>query len=242
MLSFSKADREEIWARNAMNRTDLGNHDRQGSEALIPSDARIWRITHRDNLKYILSEGLVAQSFSIYHPDWVSIGDREIIDRRAETCVPGTDIRLSQCVPFYFTPFSPMLLNILSGRRVQQRTRSEIVIFETSLHHIARAGLRYFFTSEHALSNMASFYTDLSDVDKIDWDIIRKRDFSRDADDPNKMVRYQAEALVFDRCPINLMSCIHCYDEETKQRINTEILETDPKISVPVIISKEWYF
>lgn len=49
-------------------------------------------------------------------PNFVTIGNPDLIDKRARRAVPlppgGT---LSDYVPFYFTPKSPMLLNIKTG-------------------------------------------------------------------------------------------------------------------------------
>ena len=65
--------------------------------------------------------------------------DPELIKKRAGHGVPippgGT---LSDYVPFYFTPLSPMLYNIQTGRNGTQRpSKDEIVILVSSLHKIA---------------------------------------------------------------------------------------------------------
>jgi hypothetical protein len=86
------------------------------SKDLNPEKALIFRITHRDNLPWILANGLHCANSGVRDPTFVPIGNRDLINRRASRTLPapfqGT---LSDYVPFYFTPFSPMLLNIKTG-------------------------------------------------------------------------------------------------------------------------------
>lgn len=80
----------------------------------------IWRIVHRDNLPWLLDNGLPAVATGHLTAQYLSIGNPELIDKRALRQVPiepgGT---LSDYVPFYFTPFSVMMKNIHSGWGVQ---------------------------------------------------------------------------------------------------------------------------
>ena len=63
-------------------------------------------------------------------PSYVSIGSQELIGKRLNRVVPiapgGT---FSDYVPFYFTPFSMMMLNIKTGwKGIIQRPNEDIVI------------------------------------------------------------------------------------------------------------------
>jgi hypothetical protein len=84
---------------------------------LNPQKALIFRITHVSNVAWILANGLHCSNSGHSDPNYVPIGNSEIITRRAARIVPiapgGT---LSDYVPFYFTPYSPMLYNIKTGR------------------------------------------------------------------------------------------------------------------------------
>lgn len=83
---------------------------------LTPADGFIFRITHIDNVRWILRNGVQCKNSLISDPNFVGIGNEELIQRRTYRAVPmapgGT---LSDYVPFYFTPFSPMLYNIKPG-------------------------------------------------------------------------------------------------------------------------------
>lgn len=85
--------------------------------SLNSDKALIWRIVHRDNLPWILDHGLHCGNGAALAPNWVSIGNPELIDKRATHPVPlPPGGFLNDYVPFYFTPFSVMMKNIHSGR------------------------------------------------------------------------------------------------------------------------------
>lgn len=179
---------------------------------------------------------------SVKAPSWVSIGNPELIDKRAHHPVrlpPGG--LLNDYVPFYFTPFSPMLRNIHTGwGGIQKRPNEEIVILVSSLHHIARLGLPFLFTDSHAYYQWADYYSNLADLDKIDWPLLQRRDFKRDPEDPAKFERYQAEALIHQHLPVGGLLGIVCYTEPLKQRIEQEIQAHN--LSLPVYARTGWYF
>ena len=84
--------------------------------SLTAERAFIFRIVHRNNLPWILANGLHCRSSLVIDPHYVDIGNPDLIGKRNARAVPiapgGT---LSNYVPFYFTPRSPMLLNIKTG-------------------------------------------------------------------------------------------------------------------------------
>ena len=210
--------------------------------SLNPEKALIWRIVHCDNLPWILDNGLHCGSSVVKAPDWVNIGNQELIDKRSNHPVPlPPGGLLNDYVPFYFTPFSPMLRNINTGwGGIRKRPNVEIVILVSSLHHIVGLGLPFLFTDGHAYYQWANFYTDLADLVKIDWPLLQRRDFKRDPDDPAKFERYQAEALIYQHLPVGGLFGIVCYTDELKQRIEQEVQVRN--LNLPVYARTEWYF
>ena len=209
---------------------------------LNPGKALIWRIMHRDNLDWVLDNGLHCASGPVKSPNWVSIGSAELIDRRAGhivQCPPGGP--LSDYVPFYFTPFSVMLANIHSGRNgIVRRPNREIVILVSSLRRVEELGLAFVFTDKHAYFRWTRCYTDLNCLDQIDWPLLQRRDFKRDPDDPDKLARYQAEALVHRHVPLHallgLVTSTHSQRDEIALKIARRGLD------LPVYARPDWYF
>jgi hypothetical protein len=215
----------------------VGNH----YPDLNPDKALIWRIVHRDNLPWILDNGLHCANSGVLSPNYVHIGNPELIDKRRHRAVPiAPGGRLANYVPFYFTPFSVMMKNIHSGWGVLQRRNEEIAILVSSLHRVKSMGLPFVFTDAHAYPDWTNYYSDLAQLDKIDWEILQRRDFKRDPDDPRKMERYQAEALIFHHLPIKGILGIVCYNTKLKQEFEKQI---QPKgLQMPVYARAGWYF
>ena len=209
--------------------------------SLNPEKALIWRIVHRDNLPWILDNGLHCANSGVVASNYVNIGNAELIDKRRHRVVPiapgGT---LADYVPFYFTPFSVMMKNIHSGWGVQQRRNEEIVILVSSLHHVASLRLPFVFTNAHAYPDWTNYYSDPANLGEIDWPLLQRRDFKREADDPRKMERYQAEALVHQHLPIQGVLGIVCYTEALKQGIEQQIQAR--ALTLPLYARTGWYF
>jgi hypothetical protein len=209
---------------------------------LSPERALIFRITHRDNLPWILENGLHCRSSNRLAPNFVNIGNASLINDRQHVAVPiqprGT---LSDYVPFYFTPHSVMLFNIKTGHRgIQQRQNDEIAILVSSLPKLIENQIRYVFTDRHARLAAAEFFDDTKNLDRIDWKILQNRDFSRDNNDLEKMERYQAEALVHRHLPISSLLAIACYNTQERDRVDALVREAG--LALRVIRQPGWYF
>ncbi len=203
--------------------------------------ARIFRITHRDNIPWILEHGLHAVTGKVLDPNFKNIGNPDLIGKRAHRVVPvepgGT---LNDYIPFYFTPFSIMMLNIHTGYNVKQVPNEEIVILVSSLHRIAELGIPSVFTDQHAYPVAASYSNDLNNLQCIDWGLLNRRDFKHDPDDPGKKERYQAEALIWKHLPAEGLLGICSYTEAVDAGIRTELAKR--KIQMQTIVQRGWYF
>ena len=212
------------------------------SNTLNPEKALIWRIVHRDNIPWILDNGLHCGNSPVQSANWVHIGNPELTVKRATHPVPvGAGGVLNDYTPFYFTPFSPMLMNIKSGRGgVPMRNNDEIVVLVSSLPRVKALGLSFVFTDAHAYYGWANFYTDLEDLTAVDWSILQARDFKRDPDDPKKFERYQAEALIHRHCPVEALEGMVCYTDDVKQQLEQALQQRNR--TMPVHARAGWYF
>lgn len=210
--------------------------------SLTPARAFIFRIVHRENLPWILDNGLHCRNSPANDPNYVEIGNPDLIGKRNARLVPiapgGT---LSDYVPFYFTPRSPMLLNIKTGYNgVRQRRNDEIVIMVSSLHRLQELGHPFLFTNQHAYVQTAQFFSDLARLDQIDWPILQNSDFKRDVDDLGKFERYQAEALVRGVLPVTSLVGIACNNAGGVERVAAQLAAR--QIAVSAAARPNWYF
>ncbi len=209
------------------------------SKDLNPTKALIFRIIHRDNMAEALREGLHCRNAVANRDGFVPIGNPDLIRKRQSRvvdCPPGGT--LGDYVPFYFTPFSPMMFNIKTGfQGVQKRRSEEIVIFVSSLHHLTQLSIPFVFSDRHAYLRLARFSNDLADLHWLDWEALQARDFRRD--DADRFERYQAEALVHRHVPVEALLGIVCFNEAEKTRM--EGLAASAGRDVRVIVKRGWY-
>ncbi|WLD14368.1 DUF4433 domain-containing protein [Planctellipticum variicoloris] len=209
---------------------------------VTPEKAWIFRITHIDNVAWVLEHGLHCRNCGQSDPNYREIGNPELIGKRAGRAVeipPGGT--LSDYIPFYFTPHSPMLLNIKTGHGgVRQTPMDDIAIVTTSLHQIAQHGIPFVFTDRHAYLQAARFSSSLDDLNWIDWPLLRSRNFQRSPDDPGRFERYQAEALIHQYLPVSALMGVACYNPAAAERVRRELERLTVSLKVAVIPS--WYF
>jgi hypothetical protein len=208
---------------------------------LTQEKALIFRITHRDNVPWILDNGMHARSGEMFDPNHRNIGNIDLIDKRSRRVVPVTPGgTLSDYVPFYFTPYSIMMFNINTGYGVKQLPNDEIVIFVSSLPHLAEQSRKFIFTNQHAYPQMADYFTDMAQLDQIDWPLLQSRDFKHNPDDPGKKERYQAEALIWQHVPLDSLQGVCCYSRTVERQVRTEI--EGRALEFKVGTQSSWYF
>jgi hypothetical protein len=175
-------------------------------------------------------------------PNFKAIGHPDIIEKRdSHRVAHGPGGTLSDYVPFYFTPASPMLLNIVTGwRGLRKRSRDEIVVLVSSLHEVEKLRVPYIFTDRLALLAMAQFYSNRADLDVIDWPRLQARDFKHDPEEPDKVDRYLAEALVYRHLPPIGLLGIACYSEQIAKSVIQQAQEA--AVETRVVVRSEWFF
>ena len=207
------------------------------SQNLRQDKALIFRITHVDNLEGVIENGCLSRNAAT-KGNYSEIGNQELILRRNQRQVPchpfGT---LSDYVPFYFTPYSPMLYNIKTGYGVPKQPMSKIVILISSLPKLVEEGVDFVFTDRHAYLRTAQFSNQLGDLDWIIWDVLQRRDFTKS--DVDRFEKYQAEALIRDKVPMSALLGIACYDETT--RLLAEQIAARKNVSLEIKKLPGWY-
>ncbi|MGU3494154.1 DUF4433 domain-containing protein [Xanthobacteraceae bacterium A53D] len=205
---------------------------------LTPENAYIFRIVHVDNIIPVLQRGCICRR-AAEAERYVEIGNPELIQKRIAREVPvapgGT---LSDYVPFYFTPYSPMLYNIKTGYNgVQKQEMDKIVILISSLRKISSLGLSFVFSDRHAYLRTAQFSNSLLNLGWIAWDALQEKNFRKD--NLERFEKYQAEALVHQSVPIPAFLAIACYSEQVKTLVSRHAAECAP--NAKIITRTEWF-
>lgn len=160
----------------------------------------IYHITHIRNLPNIIKDGglwcdHIVAARNLAH---VSIAHQHIKDRRAAkhvTCASGGT--LADYVPFYFAPRSPMLYAIHRGNvEGYQGGQAAVLHLVASAESVAKNKLSFAFTDGHAEMDISRFFTDLKNLDQIDWAIMQATIWRDTLQDGDRKRRRQAEFLV----------------------------------------------
>jgi len=213
----------------------------------IPADPKIYHITHVDNLPGIVSEGgLLSDAVIIARGGpKASIGMSSIKRRRIESCAvhchPGT--RVGEYVPFYFCPRSVMLYVIYRGNHpglTYAGGQEPIVHLEADLNAVIgwadERGHRWAFSLSNASAKYTQFRSHREDLSQLNWPAIMATDFR----DPEVKEAKQAEFLVYERFPWDLVVRIGVYSASVRSQVEA-VLETASH-RPPVVILPGWYY
>jgi hypothetical protein len=178
----------------------------------------LFHMTHIRNLRSILeNHGLLAYSeIAARNTTYQDIANANIQDRRSVTSVPlPPNGVLHEYVPFYFAPRSPMLYSVHHNGINQQ----DIVYLITDTFKIEQSGLPFLFTDGHAIMYITEFYSQLRDLDKLDWAIMEDRYWSDTEEDPDRKRRRQAEFLIHRQVPLTVFTGFGVMNEEAKANV-----------------------
>jgi hypothetical protein len=202
-----------------------------------------YRITHIDNLPFLLQNGMVNKHHPNASKDYIEIGNPEIIDVRSTSPVKIDNYgMIGDYVPFYFTPKSIMLYNIVTGHRhpvVQKRNRSEILVVRCLIQELSTLP-QWFFTNGQGNDMASNHYNNLSDLVQIDWFCIQQSNFSKGDGDYDRPRRYQAEFLVHEAVPLRKIESLNVYDQNSAKSVNKLLIENN--INLAVNIQTEYFF
>lgn len=206
----------------------------------------IYRLTHIDNLPLLLRRlHLHAPNFApedgFVYRTIHNIDIQKSRRVRRLSCGPGGV--LHDYVPFYFGVCSPMLLKLHTGQVAGYTEGQDPLIYLVSTAEgIRDAGIGYVFSDGHGIAAFTSWYADLADLNKVDWEIVRARYWSDTEDDLDRKRRKQAEFLVHRACPWSLIRGVAVRTPEMQQRVEVIFGHFPTETRRPVAVRSRWYY
>jgi hypothetical protein len=191
----------------------------------------ICHMTSLHNLATIVKNSELLCKNELIHKGFVfdDIANPDVQDKRAKVSINSSDT-LHDYVPFYFWGTTPMLL--------VNKTRQETIIFLVSdTDTIAKTGIDFMFTDRHAVIKYANFYSNLDDLNKLNWQIITKK-YWGDSDDNRE--KKQAEFLIYKKLSFNQIYGIGVANDDAKDNVLSILKNSQHQPTVK--IKKEWYF
>jgi hypothetical protein len=212
----------------------------------VPVPTRILRFIHIDNLSIVMRRG------GHYAPNFTprdglsyrTIHDSDVQRKRSDkTIAIGPGGVIHDYVPFYFGYLSPMMLN-LKTRRVPGYSEGQepLIYLASSAQAVAASGIRFVFSDGHGLAAYTSWYDDLAHLGKIDWDLVNRRYWADDENNPDRQRRKQAEFLVHRFCPWSLVQEIGVIDEVRKSKVEQVLSGFPDETHRPIRVRRDWYY
>lgn len=209
-----------------------------------PEPVLLYHITHLDNLANILRESCLHCHRQIHSSGLqpINIAYPGIQDRRATTRVPcGPGGVLHDYVPFYFAPRSPMLYAIHRNQVAGYSDgQTPIIHLVSSVARFQETAHQFVFTDGHATMSFSRFFTDVADLDQVDWAIMQSEYWNDTPEDPDRKRRRQAEFLVYNTVNWQAILGIGVIDARVEARVNA--LLAGQHVALPVRVRRQWYY
>lgn len=190
----------------------------------------LYYLTPLDNLGSILRLGVLAKNLA--PSGHASFADEGIQSKR-HRIPPRQDLALTlhDCVPLFFAPKPPLLYSI-------QEQQSEVAYIR--VNPVVLLGPGVAFSAINARSARL-FFTDVADLDKLHWDILKANYWGSDDERQHRTqkLRRQAEAQIPITVPVTRFLDVRVYDEDALQE--AEAMASQASVSIPVLCDRSLY-
>lgn len=201
----------------------------------------VLHFTHIDHLPGIIANGLACDD-DVEDALVREVGNRSVKDlrRRRPVRVPPFGM-VSDYVPFYFAPRSPMLYAIHMGN-VPEYTEGidPLVYLVVSVEQMIEAGLDVVITDRNAALVHASHVRGVDGLAAVDWDLMQARYWYDTIDEPDRRERRMAECLVHRHVPWEAVTALHVRNSERAVEADAHLRAGGADL--PVAVTADWYF
>jgi hypothetical protein len=179
-----------------------------------PGDPRawvVWHFTHIDNLPRIIAQGGLLASNRV--DPTTNVASSEVKDRRTTAVVrPDTSYPpsvVSDHVPFYIAPKSPMLYVVHRGHPEYLGGCEPLIFLGCLVGDIFDSGLIWCISDGNAAATFTRFSRDEATLGKfVDFPLLCQRDWYNTSQDSDRKRRRAAEMLVRGQVPLGLISVV----------------------------------
>ena len=209
-----------------------------------PATPKIYHIVHVDRLPSIVADHHLWCDTEIarHTAPGTTIGMTDIKERRLNSPLNShPDLRVGDCVPFYFCARSVMLYLIYMANHPGLAYRGgqrPIIHLEADLHETVawadRNGRKWAFSLSNAGSSYFRDRCDLAQLDEIDWGAVQARVW-RDCKEGK-----QAEFLVEHSFPWGLVQRVGVHSQDIHGQAREAVRTADHRPRVEIV--PDWYY
>jgi len=172
-----------------------------------------------------------------------TIAHSDIQQRRATFQVPaGPGGVLHDYVPFYFGERSPMLYANHTGYVPSNAAgQRPLVYLVSTVDAVVATASRWVFTDGHAVIRITRFFESLADLPgAVDWSVVHAKQWADTREDPDRKRRKQAEFLVHEFFPLDLVEEIAVMDDTMRTQVEQIVAPIGRALRVST--RREWYY
>ncbi len=212
----------------------------------VPEPTPIYRVVHMRNLPiYLAREAMHSPN---HWPGdglvWRTNHDEKVQSKRARwpvECGPGG--KLHDYVAFYFGPRSPMLYQLHTGWVPGYDEGQEPMVYLVSTAQaVSESGAAFVFSDGHGIAAFTDWHDDLRSLEEVPWESVYAKMWRRTEDEPDRQRRKQAEFLVHESCPWELVHAIGVIDEVRKKQVEELLAQYSPTHRPVVEVHRDWYY
>lgn len=183
--------------------------------------ASIWHMTHKDNIREIVSSGILSNKIAYETKNPLDISDQGV-QRWRELKDPIYGRKIHEYAPTYINIKNPMLY-------VRRNIWHDLCLIEISLS--ALSDNNFIFTDGNAAARNTNFYNETNDLDKLPWDVLNASYWNNFPDGKRKRC---SEILIYPKIERKYIIKLHCCSYSTLNYLS--------QFGIPVKISKNLFF
>jgi len=136
-----------------------------------------------------------------------------------------------------------MMLQLNTGQVTGYFEGQEPLMYLVSSVQTVEAGGRPFvFSDGHGIAAFTKWFSDVSDLDKVDWNVVYRRYWPDTIEDMDRQRRKQAEFLVHEFCDWSLIEEIAVLNARMKTKVENIMNEYCNEKRRNVLIKPAWYY
>ena len=120
--------------------------------------------------------------------------------------------------------------------------QSPLIYLVSTVQVVVKAGLSWVFSDGHGIAHFTSTFDDLADLSKVDWETVYARVWRDTVDDMDRQRRKQAEFLVHEFCPWEVIQEIGVIDGVAQAQVEAILKQSDANMRRVVDTRREWYY
>ena len=117
-----------------------------------------------------------------------------------------------------------------------------LVYLVSTAQAVQQSGAGFVFSDGHGIAVFTSWFDNLGDLDKVDWEAAYATIWRDTVDDMDRQRRKQAELLVHHQCDWALIQEIAVVNHVIKSRVEEILAEFPAGAHRPVQVRPEWYY